>query len=222
MRYSNASDSELSNRACGLFKYLATCFSPTDLPRVLFSRSQLSDKVLASSFSSSLLADSYSNLSNDPGRIFRCITEHNDVRMIILDVIIDNLSGPPPTLSHYLLGMVGEGKGYVLGGSDTSQSSSLLNCFDAVLTLLNIPTFLTSASTAPIASRCYELIYRLCESPSTSEIARARLQSSSFWEEHTINLFADERGGEGELEDSVACICNQLLAALINSHSVHM
>ncbi|GMH72948.1 hypothetical protein TrRE_jg9277 [Triparma retinervis] len=199
VRYVSEDQGELANRACGLFKYFVSQFPPSELPKVIFSRSVDSDKALAAAFASSLLATEEASF-DEAQHMFAEVSDYNDVRIIILDLLVENLSGAAPTLSHYLLGMV---DGTDSWGKRREQSSGGLNCFDAVLTLLNHPSFLTSAGTAPLAARCYELFYRLCESGVTGDIARGRLRESNFWEEHVNNCLADERGGSGNLFQQV-------------------
>ena len=199
VRYVSEDQGELANRACGLFKYFVSQFPPSELPKVIFSRSVDSDKALAAAFASSLLATEETSF-DEAQHMFAEVSDYNDVRIIILDLLVENLSGAAPTLSHYLLGMV---DGTDSWGKRREQSSGGLNCFDAVLTLLNHPSFLTSAGTAPLAARCYELFYRLCESGVTGDIARGRLRESNFWEEHVNNCLADERGGSGNLFQQV-------------------
>ncbi|GMI45804.1 hypothetical protein TrCOL_g10948 [Triparma columacea] len=199
VRYTNEKHGELANRACGLFKYFVSQFPPSELPSVIFSRSVDSDKALAAAFASRLLAEGGDKYDEDQ-QIFGQVSDYNDVRMIILDLLVENLSGPPPTLSHYLLGIV---DGTDSWGKRQSGASGGLDCFSAVLSLLNDPGFLTGNKTAPLASRCYELLYRLCGSEAAGEIARGRLRESNFWVEHVNNCLADERGGAGNLFQQV-------------------
>jgi hypothetical protein len=93
-----------------------------------------------------------------------------------LAMLIDQLEGPAPTLSHYLLGLAPEGS----GGS---------NCLDAVLQIMGDENMLTlHPNTSVIASRCYELLYKLMSSPVTRTETRSRLCETNFFSRHLVLL----------------------------------
>jgi len=181
-----APSSDIPAGALRLFSYLTGQIPSASLPTYVLGRT-LTPAALATAFGERLSAPV--DLSLDP---------NDDVRSGVISLLIDNLQGPPPTLSHYLLGLAPAAP-----GDNTPRSITDLDCLTSILNLFsNHVEFLTNSATCSLASRCYELLYKLMSDPVTKKQTRQRLNEVDFYATHTDLLTM--HSGENNLVTSAA------------------
>ncbi len=172
IKYCEGWDEEISSRSVGIVRHVVSRIAPSQLQRIVFGGA--GDGHLPEAFAIRLLKDDEDVTEGDDG-----------VRMAILDLIIENLVGPPPTLSHHMLGLV------------NGASLERTNCLDAVIELLSEPSgrFLADPRTASLASRCYELLYKIVRGKdNVGTFVRNRLRKDNFWLIHIGRFLAcDEK-----------------------------
>lgn len=155
---------------------------------------RLGARRLTRSFAVQMLSQRLDSNINDSDRGLDYMEQKSlTMPAMILDLILSSLSSQEfPKLAFALLGF-----------SDTEsllQERLLpgINCFSAILHILERKDFLLSNSSASVASRCYALLFTLCKlkGPVSSFISRF-LRKNDFWARHLTRLFVPENGNDG-------------------------
>jgi hypothetical protein len=161
----------------------------------------LGARILSRSFALQILGQGLDFNKYEIDRRSICIPlEQNRMKILtgILDLILSSLLDKDvPTLAYTLLGF--DNKEPYL----QELGCSGLNCFSAILHLLDKDDFTQARSSASVASKCYEVVYVLCKAKGRiSSYALGLLRRNEFWARHLKRLFASpakEIDGSGSL-----------------------
>ncbi|KAL7435715.1 hypothetical protein ACHAXM_004800 [Skeletonema potamos] len=117
--------------------------------------------------------------------------DSTNLRDVILDLILSNVGINSNSSLNFSLMMLG-------------LSGSRQNCFDVILDLVADVDFVMNPATSSAATKCFELIFRVCELGSRGglpELARThqlrlteKLRRSNFWHSQAMR-YLGERGG---------------------------
>ena len=186
-------DQNIANFALSLMTYLTRVLPQCEYVRLLCGNDMAQQKYISKSIATRLSLPSNNSL----------IANKFNARHVILDLLLSNISLQESVgdgnLSHILLGLSGENllkeKATLQSMAKTNfnmESGLNTNCLESILDLISDMNFVLDAATSSLASKCYELIYRLCnfchyvgESDTTARLIRRivmeKLRSRDFW-----------------------------------------
>jgi nuclear pore complex protein Nup205 len=123
----------------------------------------------------------------------------NDIRTVILDLLLANAAQPGPNLSHLLLGLLDMPKAKVYESRTRFDS-----CLDAILTLLSSPGF--SLESSELAEKCHKLLYILLSQSNTAQVVLKIIETNryEYFLDH-MRLFVRLRNPSSHLTRSKIC-----------------
>ena len=122
------------------------------------------------------------------------VPEKEDLRHVIVDMILSGLGlnsvGDNGSLSLVLLGLsdISIRQAHKVTATEVSIGR---NCLDAVLHLLSDAAFVLDPCTSSLASKCFELIYRLCVLESSWVVkiyVKRKLRTRGFWNTNILRF----------------------------------
>ena len=140
----------------------------------------------------------------------------SDIASLILDSILSTFRGRcarETSISHVILGLpfMVSGGNWVPGTYENAFQHAASrgvtrDCFDAILECLSSLEFLTDSSSSYLATRCFEIMYRLTEVSGHNSASERRiryaanmLRSNHFWTTNLMLFLADHTSGTESL-----------------------
>lgn len=191
--------------AMSLLKFIGTVSPPTDFTRSVFGFANNVDGAVVSSFSSRVAMIPL--LKEIPSEIDLCDT----ILSMVIDSIVD-IRDSNQEFAKVLLGIssrtIDQQREFMKRSSEGTEVDLYHghNLLDTILDLLSSLEFVIDSITAPLASKCFQIIYHLCKWTSNDDLRRGRLctmtklRRSGFWQYQLMRFLASSSNSQCLLE----------------------
>ncbi|KAI8848493.1 nucleoporin Nup186/Nup192/Nup205 [Chytridium lagenaria] len=144
----------------------------------------------------------------------------NLIRLAIVDLLITNVhdARPFPTIAHYLLGYNLRKGPLEVEIIDPNTPNGRRACLHVILDILKVEVSVPLFEAHPkLAEKCYELIYRICASRTTSSTTMRYLRTSEDFFFRQLLLFPVEKVEGLDVEDDLAGFSESALRKVASS-----